>query len=89
MSLNDQMAGFSDPDYQPLIPGNVNQGQHVAASVPAPVKAKDVKVARDRAQYVRQQKPKSWIVWWLILGPVTLWIPAVYFSFSPNYFWKL
>lgn len=82
MSLNDQMAGFSDPDFQP---------------VPPPVKAKrhtanvevDVKVARDRAQYVRQQKPKSWLLHWVILGVFTLWIVPIYYSFSPNYFWKL
>ncbi|QKN87760.1 hypothetical protein IXEL_60 [Microbacterium phage Ixel] len=49
----------------------------------------DVKVARDRAQYVRQQKGHSWLVWWLLLGPITLWIPAVYYSFSPNHYWHL
>lgn len=87
MSLNDQMAAYSDPDYQPLIPGNVNQGQHVAASVPAPKKAKDVKVARDRAQYVRQQKGHSLLLWLFVLGPVTLWIPTVYYSCSPNHYW--
>lgn len=48
-----------------------------------------VKVARDRAQYVRQQKPKSWLLHWVILGVFTLWIVPIYYSFSPNYFWKL
>ncbi|QZD99189.1 membrane protein [Microbacterium phage CaptainRex] len=58
-----------------------------------PVKAVQVEVpirqARDRAQYVRQQKGHSWVVWWLLLGPVTLWIPAVYYSFSPNHYWHV
>ncbi|QIG58149.1 hypothetical protein SEA_ZEPP_61 [Microbacterium phage Zepp] len=58
-----------------------------------PVKAVHVEVpirqARDRAQYVRQQKGHSWVVWWLLLGPVTLWIPAVYYSFSPNHYWHI
>ncbi|AXQ52925.1 hypothetical protein SEA_NEFERTHENA_62 [Microbacterium phage Neferthena] len=53
------------------------------------VKEERVKVARDRAQYVRQQKGHSWFIWWLILGPVTLWIPAIYFSVSPNHYWHI
>lgn len=47
------------------------------------------RVARDRAQYVRQQKGHSWLIWWLILGPITLWIPAIYFSVSPNHYWHV
>lgn len=61
--------------------------------VPPPVQAVQVNVpvrqARDRAQYVRQQRGHSWVVWWLLLGPITLWIPAVYYSFSPNHYWHI
>lgn len=69
---------------EPLLPGNVNQGQHIA-----PKKAKGVKVARDRAQYVRQQKGHSWILHWLVLGIFTVWIVPIYYSFSPNHYWHL
>lgn len=67
----------------------------IEPQVPQPVPAVhhhanvEVKVARDRAQYVRQQKPKSWLLHWVILGVFTLWIVPIYYSFSPNYFWKL
>lgn len=58
-----------------------------------PVPARQVEVpvrqARDKAQYVRQQRGHSWVVWWLLLGPITLWIPAVYYSFSPNHYWHV
>jgi hypothetical protein len=43
---------------------------------------------RDGAVYVRQQKGVSFTKWVLILGIFTLWIPAIYFAVSPNYFWK-
>lgn len=47
----------------------------------------NVKQARDRAQYVRQQKGHSLFLWLFILGPVTLWIPTIYYSASPNHYW--
>lgn len=85
-----------NPDGQSLDYRPQQANAHVAGSaaqfeqqVLTPASMPKVKQSRDRAQYVRQQQPKSWVVWWLILGPVTLWIPAVYYSFSPNYFWKL
>ena len=43
---------------------------------------------RDGAVYTRQQKGKSLIVWLFVLGPITCWIPTLYFHFSPNYFWR-
>lgn len=60
-----------------------------ARNVEVSVQQPEVKQARDKAQYVRQQKGHSWVVWWLLLGPVTLWIPAVYYSFSPNHYWHV
>jgi hypothetical protein len=77
--------------------GPVPHEELVPLQTPQPVPAsqyierekEQVKQARDRAQYVRQQKGHSWLVWWLLLGPITLWIPAVYFSFSPNHYWHL
>jgi hypothetical protein len=49
--------------------------------------SKPVKQSRDRAQYVRQQKGHSLILHLFLIGPVTLWIPAIYYSVSPNHFW--
>lgn len=45
--------------------------------------------ARDGANYVRQQKGHSLILWLFILGPITLWIPTVYYAVSPNHYWHL
>lgn len=56
---------------------------------PVPAVYAQVKQSRDKAQYVRQQRGHSWVVWWLLLGPITLWIPAVYYSFSPNHYWHV
>ncbi len=47
---------------------------------------KPIKQARDKAQYVRQQKGHS-LTKHLILGIFVLWIPAIYYSFSPNHYW--
>lgn len=41
---------------------------------------------RDHAQYVRQQKGHS-IILWALFGVVLLWIPAIYYTFSPNHYW--
>ncbi len=74
------------PDGQSVeiqLPQLVQANAHLANAAP------QVKQARDRAQYVRQQRGHSWIVWWLILGPITLWIPAVYYSVSPNHYWHI
>lgn len=45
-----------------------------------------VKQSKDRAQYVRQQRGHS-LTKHLLLGVFVLWIPAIYFSFSPNHYW--
>lgn len=63
--------------------------EQVQQPIPAVQVEVPVRQARDRAQYVRQQKGHSWVVWWLLLGPITLWIPAVYYSFSPNHYWHI
>lgn len=39
-------------------------------------------------QYVRQQKGHS-VVFWVIFGIFTLWIPAIYYTVSPNHYWHL
>lgn len=57
--------------------------------IPAPRAEKPVKQARDRAQYVRQQKGHSWILHWLVLGVFTMWIVPIYYSFSPNHYWHI
>lgn len=43
--------------------------------------------ARDGAVYTRQQKGHS-LTLHLLFGWVLLWIPAIYYSFSPNHYWK-
>jgi hypothetical protein len=45
-----------------------------------------VKVAKDRAQYVRQQKGHSLILH-LLLGGLVLWINVIVISVSPNHYW--
>lgn len=50
---------------------------------------KPVRQARDRAQYVRQQKGHSFILEWLVLGIFTVWIRPLYFAFSPNHYFHL
>ncbi|QCW22330.1 hypothetical protein SEA_LUNA18_62 [Microbacterium phage Luna18] len=44
------------------------------------------RMARDKAQYTRQQKGHSLILH-LTLGALVLWIPAIYISVSPNHYW--
>ena len=43
------------------------------------------KHARDGAQYTRQQKGHSLTLHFLF-GAVVLWIPAIYYTFSPNHY---
>lgn len=44
------------------------------------------RTAQDGANYVRHQKGHS-LTLHLLLGGVVLWIPAIYFTFSPNHYW--
>lgn len=81
MSLNGQMSSYGDPDYQPIPPVQQQPAQPTPAQ-PAP----PVKQARDKAQYVRQQKGHS-LTAHLLLGAFVLWIPAIYYTFSPNHYW--
>lgn len=47
----------------------------------------DVKIAKDRAQYFRNQKGHSLLLHLFVIGPFTLWIPALYYTASPNHYW--
>ena len=49
--------------------------------------AKPAKRGRPQVQYVREQKGHS-LTKHLLLGWVVLWIPAIYYSFSPNHYWR-
>jgi hypothetical protein len=49
----------------------------------------DVKKARDKAVYTRQQKGHSWVKHWLVLGIFTLWILPIYYTVSPNHYWHV
>ncbi|UVG33844.1 membrane protein [Microbacterium phage HerculesXL] len=57
--------------------------------VPAVQVEVPVRQARDRAQYVRQQKGHSFILHWLVLGVFTVFIVPIYYSVSPNHYWHL
>jgi hypothetical protein len=48
-----------------------------------------VKQARDRAQYVRQQKGHSFVLEVLVLGIFTLWVRPIYLAVSPNHYFHL
>jgi len=75
----------------------VTAASHIAYMADVPVegprhahpKKSNVKQSRDRAQYVRQQKGHSFIVHWLLLGIFSMFIVPIYYSVSPNHFWKL
>jgi hypothetical protein len=62
--------------------------QPVQVTVAAPLQT-DSRKARDKSQYVRQQKGHSFILEWFVLGIFTVWIRPIYFSVSPNHYWHL
>jgi len=68
------------PEQDDIYPEPVSAQRHVGTQ--------PVKVSRDRAQYTRQQKGHS-LVLHLTLGVFVMWIPAMYYSVSPNHFWHL
>lgn len=51
------------------------------AAAPQP----QVRQARDKAQYVRQQKGHS-LIKHLLLGWIALYIPTIYYAVSPNHY---
>lgn len=53
---------------------------------PAVAEHIQVKRARDKAQYVRQQRGHS-LTKHLLFGWIVLWVPAIYYTFSPNHYW--
>lgn len=58
--------------------------QPIQVTVTAPSQP-DVRQARDKAQYTRQQTGHS-IVKHLLLGWIVLWIPTIYYAVSPNHY---
>lgn len=50
------------------------------------VQQQPVKQGRDKAVYTRQQKGHS-LTLWILFGGLLLWIPAIYYSVSPNHYW--
>lgn len=42
----------------------------------------------NQKNYVRTQQGHS-ILLWAIFGGLVLWIPAFYFTFSPNHYWHI
>lgn len=62
----------------------INKRRHIAHR-----KEGNMKTSRDGAQYVRQQKGHSWLIGWLLIGPLTMFIVPIYWSVSPNHYWHL
>jgi hypothetical protein len=52
-----------------------------------PMTAGQLDVER-KVSYVRQQKGHS-LTLHLLLGGIVLWIPAIYFTVSPNHYWHV
>lgn len=48
----------------------------------------DIRQAQDNSQYVRQQQGHS-LTLHLLIGWVVLWVPAIYYTVSPNHYWHL
>lgn len=97
MSINNQQASYSDPDYEP-VPAHRHavHGEQPVTSLPLQELAdalnknsRSVKQSRDKAQYVRQQKGHSFIMEWLVLGIFTIWIRPIYLALSPNHYFHL
>lgn len=93
MTMNQQNRPETTPIFTATEREAIRQANYQATEpVTAPIKqapqpaAKPVKQARDRAQYVRQQKGHSLILH-LTLGALALWIPALYITISPNHYW--
>jgi len=67
----------------------VNQGQSSSHNGQPRHAQKPVKQARDRAQYVRNQRGHSWLFAWIILGPITCFIVPIYWTVSPNHYFHV
>jgi hypothetical protein len=78
--MTNQQSPEPQPEHVNYIPG------YGVIPDPQPARQESVRVSRDRAQYVRQQKGHS-LTLHLLLGVFVLWIPAVYISVSPNHYW--
>lgn len=74
-----QQSGYYPPQQYP---------GHFPPQFAAPLVQPDVMQARDRAQYTRQQTGHS-ILLHLFFGVFLLWIPAIYYTVSPNHYWHL
>jgi hypothetical protein len=77
--------GWTEHTAPPPPPGQVaapapSPGYHQ----PFPVQP-NVRQARDRAQYNRQQTGHS-IIKHVLLGGFLLWIPTIYYAISPNHY---
>jgi hypothetical protein len=47
-----------------------------------------MRTAQDGALYVRNQKGHS-ITLWVLFGGIVMWLPALYYTASPNHYWHL
>ena len=80
VSPDGQSLEYQVPDPRPATSHVLNQQMRQQSSV---------KQSRDRAQYVRQQKGHSWLVGWVLIGPLTCFIVPLYWTFSPNHYWHI
>ena len=72
------------------VPNTTRTGEvrsnHPGYYPPVSAEAPQVRQSRDRAQYVRQQKGHS-VIKHALFGGFVLWIPTIYYTFSPNHYW--
>ena len=78
------MSAAEVAELRALQEAEINRRRNVAHR-----KAGNMKTSRDGAQYVRQQKGHSWLLGWILLGPLTCFIVPIYWSVSPNHYWHL
>ncbi len=74
-----QQGGYYPPQQHP---------GHFPPQYVAPLVQPHVMQARDRAQYVRQQRGHS-IIKHVLFGWMLMWIPAIYYTLSPNHYWHM
>lgn len=80
--------GSTWTDHYQIAPLSTAPQQPIQVTVAAPVQT-DLRKARDKSIYNRQQKGHSLVLNLLLIGPLTLFITTIYYSVSPNHYWHI
>ena len=86
---SDELVPTLNPAGAPPVGARSEQVTVSSSDLAALIQSQAGRQAKDRAQYVRQQKGHSWILEWCVLGIFTLWIRPTYFAFSPNHYFHI